>query len=39
VAIDHERRAGMEHLVLQMARAEFGADRVPCQLEEFDAFQ
>ena len=38
VAARNERRAGIEHFVLQMARAEFGADRVPGQLHQLDAF-
>src|SRR3974390_2318747 len=32
----HEPCAGIEHLVLHMPRAEFGADSVPCRLHEFD---
>src|SRR3974390_586166 len=32
----HEPRAGIEHLVLHMPRAEFGADGIPCRLHEFD---
>ncbi len=34
MALGHEGRAGIEHLVLVVARAEFGADRVPGELVE-----
>ncbi len=32
VAVEHDRRARIEHLVLQVARAEFAADRIPDHL-------
>ena len=37
VAAGDETGAGVEHLVLGVARGEFRADRVLCELEEFDA--
>src|SRR5215831_16275974 len=35
VPAGHETRAGVEHFILRVARAEFRADRVPGRLKEF----